>query len=147
MLRVCGGTFQVDSDGKVFRSWLPKNIGPKPFFRQLPQPSLFFRSSALSAESGNIRFDKSYKIAADLKLQLQMHKNPSLQFAFLDSYISCMSLGGTSTASLSAYITGWSESRRAFNEVYGFGGAIYTFKKVVEKLLEVNLLTILRISR
>lgn len=144
---VCGGTLQIDSDGNVFRSWMPRSTGRKPFFRQLPQPSLFFRATALTYENRLIHFDPSYKIAADLKLQLEMHRNPSVQFGFLNTYITCMALGGTSTASLAAYVTGWIESRRAFNEVYGFGGAIYTVKKVVEKVFELNLSRMLKIFR
>ena len=45
-----------------------------------------------------------------------------------------MRVGGTSTSGVKAYLEGWKESRRAWNEVHSSGGSIYVLKKVFSKL-------------
>jgi hypothetical protein len=83
-------------------------------------------------------FDDTYKISADLKQQLIFTNIRHATGAYIASPLVKMRVGGTSTANLKAYIDGWTESRRAWNEVHGSGGSLYVLRKVISKLKGVR---------
>jgi len=99
---------------------------------QLPHPSLFLSRSLI--RSLGTPFDSSYRISADLKQQLIFANILGAKGRYISSPLVKMRIGGTSTRNFRAFFEGWKESRRAWNEVHGSGGAIYVLKKVVSKL-------------
>lgn len=123
----------VDDSGRVVRRWrtgeLPNNILDG---IQIPHPAFFVRKAALLKL--DIPFDPSYKISADLKQQLELINKMKLSGRYLDKSIAIMSLGGASTRNFSSYLKGWRESIRAYNEVFGFGGLMFTVRKVFSKI-------------
>lgn len=103
--------------------------------KQIPHPSTFLSRRLI--EKMDPPFDSSYKIAADLKQQLIFANVLCAKGAYIGSPLVKMRIGGASTGSLGAYIKGWGESRRAWNEVHGSGGILYVVKKVFSKLKSV----------
>lgn len=98
---------------------------------QLPHPSLFVRTEVLRGIDPV--FDSSFRIAADLKQQLILVNTMKAKGAHLDKTLVHMAVGGASTAGIFAYLRGWRESIRAYNDVFGTGGWLYTVKKVLSK--------------
>lgn len=76
-------------------------------------------------------FDVTYKIAADLKHQLLLFDNPRNVTAHFDRIVVTFRVGGYSTNSLSAYLLGLWESRRAWNEARGWGGLLFVLSKIL----------------
>jgi hypothetical protein len=107
-------------------------VGEFPWFRQLPQPSLFIRNKVF--DELNLEFDTSYMICADLKLQLEIFNTGKYSVGLTQKIATKMQLGGASTGSFGAYWTSWMESRRAFNEIFGSGGLTFTIFKILTKL-------------
>jgi glycosyltransferase involved in cell wall biosynthesis len=99
---------------------------------QIPHPSLFL--SRRLVQELEPPFDSSYRIAADLKQQLIFANVLGAKGGYVPSPLVKMRIGGVSTANFQAYREGWKESRRAWNEVHGHGGAMYVLKKVFSKL-------------
>jgi hypothetical protein len=79
-------------------------------------------------------FDSSYRIAADFKQQLILVNVLKAKGCHIDQVLVNMALGGASTSGIFAYYRGWMESRRAYNDIFGGGGAIFTLRKVFSKL-------------
>jgi hypothetical protein len=82
----------------------------------------------------NPAFDPSYRISADLKQQLILINKMRAKGIYVRRPLTRMSLGGASTAALSGYLSGWRETARAYNEIFGRGGWWYTAKKVSSKI-------------
>jgi glycosyltransferase involved in cell wall biosynthesis len=99
---------------------------------QIPHPSLFLSRRLL--DKLRPPFDSSYRISADLKQQLIFANVLHAKGAYIPAPLVKMRIGGTSTANPRAYLDGWKESRRAWNEVHGSGGTTYVLKKVFSKL-------------
>jgi glycosyltransferase len=130
---VFGDIAMLDDRGCVRRAWRTRHIEPGRLRgEQIPHPALFVRASVL--KSLEPCFDSRYRIAGDLKQQLIMVNKLRCRGARLDRLVTMMSLGGASTRSAAAYLHGWLESVRAYNEVMGSGGLLYTLRKVASKV-------------
>lgn len=130
---VYGDIEMLSSDGVLRRTWVVGDLGNKKIInQQIPHPSIFLRKSAL--EKLDPFFDSSYQIAADLKQQLILINMLGISRYYLNKTLIKMTIGGKSTKNLKAVLEGWIESRRAWNEVHGRGGAIYVASKVIRKL-------------
>jgi glycosyltransferase involved in cell wall biosynthesis len=123
----------INTEGRQLRYW---KAGPladgKIRSTQIPHPSLFLSRNLIDRLA--TPFDTSYKISADLKQQIIFANILRAKGAYIHSPLVKMRIGGTSTANFQAYLDGWKESRRAWNEVYGNGGGMYVLKKVFSKL-------------
>lgn len=130
---VYGDIQMINNEGKQVRYW---SAGLLPQGRisstQIPHPSIFLSRKLINKLKPP--FDSSYKISADLKQQLIFANVLNAKGVYISSPLVKMRIGGTSTKSLSAYIDGWKESIRAWNEVHGSGGTLYVIKKVFSKL-------------
>lgn len=130
---VYGDILMVDEKGFVVRKWCPgANLSKSLMAGQIPHPSLFVKRSILSQIPGP--FDTSYKIAADLKLQLVLIHKIKARGVYLPEVVAVMSLGGTSTKNFFSYFAGWMESYRAWTEVNGSYAFIFLIRKVASKL-------------
>lgn len=130
---VYGDLLMVDRLGRVHREWKTGNVPPEGLSgRQIPHPALFVKREVLGLISPP--FDASYRIAADLKQQLTLINKMRSVGVYLRRPLVLMALGGTSTRSTGSYIQGWRESRRAYNELFGRGGAWFTVRKVLSKI-------------
>lgn len=126
---VYGDADIVRSDKKFVRRWLVGDL--KDGVSQIPHPSLWVKKSFIGAISPP--FDIKYKIAADLKFQLQLTRELRLEGFYIERSLVAIRLGGVSTRNLGAYLQGWKQSRDVFNEVLGGGGVTQTFLKVLRK--------------
>jgi glycosyltransferase len=130
---VYGDIQMINPEGQQVRYW---KAGPllngKIKSTQIPHPSLFLSRRLIQRLEPP--FDSSYRISADLKQQLIFANILGAKGVYISSPLVRMRIGGTSTANLQAYLDGWKESRRAWNEVHGSGGAMYVLKKVFSKL-------------
>jgi glycosyltransferase involved in cell wall biosynthesis len=130
---IYGDIQMIDSDGKLKRYW---KAGPLPNGKiestQLPHPGIFLSKKLVSRIDPP--FDPSYQISADLKQQLIFANMLRANGVYVNFPLVKMRIGGKSTSSLGAYIDGWRESARAWNEVHGNGGSLYVLKKVISKL-------------
>ena len=130
---VYGDLNMVDQTGRLVREWKTGLISENGLVgSQIPHPVFFVRRELLTKLSPP--FDISYRIAADLKQQLIIVNKYKAIGTYLPRVIAVMRIGGESTASLSNYVMGWSESVRAYNEVFGSGGILFTAKKVLSKV-------------
>jgi glycosyltransferase involved in cell wall biosynthesis len=130
---VYGDINMVDNFGVTKRYWKTGELkGGRIFSNQIPHPTLFLSKKLVDKLIPP--FDDSYKIAADLKQQLIIVNILCAEGAYIKAPLVNMRIGGTSTKNLSAYVKGWFESRRAWNEVHGRGGAFYVFKKIIFKI-------------
>ena len=130
---VYGDIEMIDKGGRLVRYWRAGLLeNGKIKSTQIPHPALFL-SRKLIQRMDPI-FDSSYRIAADLKQQLIFANILNVKGKYIDLPLVKMRVGGTSTANFEAYLEGWRESRRAWNEVHGSGGWVYVFKKVLSKL-------------
>jgi hypothetical protein len=130
---VYGDIVMVSNTNDVKRYW---KAGPLSNGRiassQIPHPGLFMSRKLLMQIKPP--FDISYRISADLKQQLIFANILHAKGVYIPEPLVKMTLGGTSTINLRAYLKGWHESRRAWNEVHGHGGALYVVKKVLSKV-------------
>jgi glycosyltransferase len=102
---------------------------------QLPHPAVFVRREVL--DRLNPPLDPSYNYAADLKQQLILVEKYGCKVTYIGKELTCMRLGGESTGSLRGVVSGWQESARAYREVHGKLGAVFTLKKVAKKFRQV----------
>lgn len=130
---VYGDLLMVNSEGVVKRKWVTGD-DCSIFLngRQIPHPVLFVKKDVLLKIDPV--FDSSYKIAADLKQQLIFVNKFHSTGLYIKRPLSVMRLGGTSTRGFSSYFEGWIESRRAYNEIFGSGGLLFTIRKAISKL-------------
>ena len=134
---VYGDILIVNDAGIVVRNWRSGELlESRLTSSQLPHPAFVVRRSRLAQINGP--FDTSYKISADLKQQLYLINIHRMRGVYLAKPIVVMALGGASTASFASHLRGWTESRRAWNEVHGHGGAIYVARKVLSKLKQLR---------
>lgn len=130
---VFGDIDMFGSDGKIVRRWqTDQRCVYMLYGRQIPHPAFFVRTSVLAKIDGP--FDPDYKIAADLKQQLIIINKFKRRGYYLAKTFVNMSIGGASTKNLFAYIKGWSESVRAYNEIFGSGGFCFTVQKILSKI-------------
>lgn len=130
---VYGDIQMLNEIGEVVRHWQTGDIPAKGLWNsQIPHPALFVRRSLLISLTP--AFDPSYRISADLKQQLILINKLGARGAYIKRPLTLMSIGGASTGGLRSYATGWKESARAYNEVFGGGGWWYTIKKVASKI-------------
>lgn len=130
---VYGDLLMVDYKGEVRRKWITgSDCSHLLNGRQIPHPVLFVKRDVLLKIDPV--FDSSYKIAADLKQQLIfVNKLHSTGF-YIERPLAVMRLGGASTRGFLSYLQGWIESRRAYNEIFGSGGLLFTLRKAASKL-------------
>ena len=130
---VYGDIEMVDANERVVRYWRAGALGDgKIKSSQIPHPALFLRHDLI--KKLGVPFDTSYKISGDLKQQLIIANKIGAKGMYLESPLVRMRIGGTSTKNFAAYLAGWRESRRAWNEVEGKGGTAFVVKKVASKL-------------
>jgi glycosyltransferase len=129
---VYGDISMVNANGEMVRYWRT-GVVPDGGLRasQIPHPALFVRKRVLNTVSP--AFDPKYRIASDLKQQLILINQRGARGVYVPRPLVTMRIGGASTGDLSGYVTGWKESARAYNEVFGAGGAWYTVRKVLSK--------------
>jgi glycosyltransferase involved in cell wall biosynthesis len=133
---VFGDILMLNRELEITRYWRTTNTSCSFLkFTQIPHPGLFVRKNALDELDGP--FDQSYSISADLKQQLILINKNKRKGSRLMSPIACMSLGGASTQNISGYLKGWRESIRAYNEVFGGGGFLFTIGKVFSKISQL----------
>lgn len=134
---VYGDIEMINAFGKVVRKWRTGEIGADGLVgKQIPHPAFFVRKSVLEKLHGP--FDPTYKISGDLKQQLIIINKHHAKGCYLSRTVTIMRMGGESTRALSSYINGWKESYRAYNEVFGAGGALFVIGKVFSKLKQVR---------
>jgi glycosyltransferase involved in cell wall biosynthesis len=134
---VYGDVVIVNKDGAIIRNYTTGDVANNArHLFQIPHPALFVKREVLGGFAGP--FDSTYRIAADLKLQLQLMNNSWLKGVYLNRVVVVMQHGGESSRSFKNIISGWIESRRAYNEVCGSGGFLYTLNKVLGKLRGFN---------
>lgn len=130
---VYGDIKMINSDGLIVRHWKTGSITTDRISNsQIPHPAFFVRRSILNSLAPP--FDTSYRISADLKQQLIITSKLGARGLYINRPLVHMSIGGASTRNLHSYYTGWIESARAYNDVFGRGGWWYTFKKVIIKV-------------
>ncbi len=134
---VYGDITMSSLSGQIVRVWQTGKIGKEGLVgQQIPHPGIFIKRKVLNQLL--TPFDPSYKISADLKQQLLIINKLKFKGAYLNRSLVMMETGGESTNSFSSYFTGWKESVKAYNEVFGSGGIWYVFKKVFSKLKGVR---------
>lgn len=134
---VYGDVEMTDSTGKVIRRWVTGKVSQgKLYGKQIPHPTFFVKREFLQKLS--TVFDATYRIAADLKQQLIIINKYKASGCYIQKSLVVMRLGGESTSSLSSYLNGWIESRRAYNDIFGSGGTIFTLIKVFSKLKSIK---------
>jgi glycosyltransferase len=130
---VYGDLDMIGEGGRVVRRWRTGEIPVDGLRgRQIPHPVLWVRRELLLRLSPP--FDPGYRISADLKQQLLLINKMGARGAYVRRPLARMGIGGASTSALSGYLTGWRESARAYNEVFGGGGWWFTARKVSSKL-------------
>jgi glycosyltransferase len=129
---VYGDLLMLNEKGDVVRDWKSGEIPPAGLTgTQIPHPVLFVKRSLLNQIEPSL--DSSYRIAADLKQQLIIINKLKANGFYIRRSLVKMAIGGTSTNGLRSYLEGWKESGRAYNEVFGQGGVMFTVKKVLSK--------------
>jgi glycosyltransferase len=135
---VFGDISMVSATSKIYRVWQSDEKCRQLISgSQIPHPALFVRRTVL--EKLNPPFDSSLKISADLKQQLIFVNKMRCKGEYIPRILVTMALGGASTGSIGGYITGWNESARVYNEVFGRGGILFTARKVASKLKGLKL--------
>ncbi len=123
----------ISKSGNIIRGWISgadceKELNGK----QIPHPAFFVLKDTILLLKPP--FDSSYKISADLKQQLIIINKNRAKGAYIPRVLVNMMVGGASTGSLSSYLLGWQESVKAYNDVFGRGGFLFTLAKVISKL-------------
>ena len=140
---VYGDIKMINQDGVLIRDWVTGVIHENGLNgRQIPHPAFFVKTKLLKNLS--LPFDPTYRIAADLKQQLILINEQRLKGGYLSKPLVSMRLGGASTSNIFSYFNGWIESRRAYNEVFGNGGFLYTVKKVSSKICTIKFVNLFR---
>jgi glycosyltransferase involved in cell wall biosynthesis len=130
---VYGDIEMVRSNRTLVRYWKAPKLEEGRITRsQIPHPALFISRRLIQAL--NPVFDTSYQISADLKQQLIFANKLHAHGVSIARALVRMRVGGMSTRNFSSYLTGWRESRRAWNDVHGRGGSLFVFKKVLSKI-------------
>jgi len=130
---VYGDMRMVNAFGETIRLYkVGKLRSGKIKYKQIPHPSLFISREKLTKI--NPFFDDSYEISADLKQQLILSNKLSAKGFYLSEVIALQKIGGKSTRNFLAYLKGWRESARAWNEVMGRGGIFFVISKVLLKI-------------
>jgi glycosyltransferase len=134
---VYGDLKMVNDRGQLVRHWrtgvIPEGgLGGM----QIPHPALFVARRLLQRIKP--AFDPDYRISADLKQQLILINRMGAMGTYVRRPLVLMRTGGASTAGLSSYISGWRESTRAYNDVFGAGGWWFTAKKVASKVTSLR---------
>lgn len=130
---VYGDLDMIGESGRLIRRWRTGKIPAGGLNgRQIPHPVLWVRRDLLIRLSPP--FDASYRISADLKQQLLLINKMGARGAYVSRSLVRMGIGGASTSAASSYLTGWRESARAYNEVFGAGGWWFTARKVSSKV-------------
>ena len=130
---VYGDLDMIGQGGRVVRRWRTGEIGTGCLKgRQIPHPVLWVRREWMLRLSPP--FDPSYRISADLKQQLMLINKMGARGTYVRRPLARMEMGGASTAAFSGYLTGWRETARAYNEIFGRGGWWFTARKVSSKL-------------
>ena len=124
LVNAFGETIRLDKVGKLRNGKIK--------YKQIPHPSLFISREKLTKI--NPFFDDSYEISADLKQQLILSNKLSAKGFYLSEVIALQKIGGKSTRNFLAYLKGWRESGRAWNEVMGRGGIFFVISKVLLKI-------------
>lgn len=130
---VYGDLLMINKKGSIIRNWkagVVPAIGLKG--RQIPHPVLFIRRSVL--DRIDPVFDTRYRMAADLKQQLVMVNLLQAKGHYIRKPLARMALGGISTNGIVSFLRGAAESRRAYDDLFGRGGVIFTIKKVLSKI-------------
>jgi glycosyltransferase len=134
---VYGDIQMIDQNGVVRRHWKVGASCEKYLNGlQIPHPSFFVRKSVLNKM--DLPFDPKYKIASDIKQQLLLINKYGCRGRYLPRVLVGMALGGTSTSGVKAYIKGWGETRKAYNDLFGKGGVYFVVKKVLSKIKGVK---------
>lgn len=140
---VYGNITMTTLNGKIVRQWVVGEIDESGLFgKQIPHPGLFIKRDVI--EKLEIPFDPSYRISADLKQQLIFINKNRCSGKYLNRDLVVMQTGGESTNSVKSYLLGWSESVRAYNEVFGSGGLWFVIQKVYSKVKGIRLLAQIR---
>lgn len=123
----------VDECGRVVGHVRPsRRAGRWLFPDQVSHEAIFFTSDV--ARQLTPPFDTSYKIAADLKQQLLILDKRQNLACYFDRVVVVFRMGGESTRSWKAYLTGLIEARRAWNDVNGRFGTFYCLSKILIRL-------------
>lgn len=134
---VYGDLLMINKKGSIVRNW---KAGAVPAHgltgTQIPHPVLFIRRSVLARIEPV--FDTSYHIAADLKQQLIMVNLLKAKGIYIRKPLARMTIGGTSTNGIKSSLSGMIESRRAYDDLFGRGGTIFTIKKVLSKIPSIR---------
>ena len=133
---VCGGIEVITASGEVVRRWMPAVISNGAMKEQLPYPACFFRTKLI--ERLETPFDASYRISADFKQLLLLVDKLGAKVECVPEVFVKFRVGGLSTSGLFSYLQGWTETIRAYNEIFGKGGWFYVIKKVLRKLLQIT---------
>jgi glycosyltransferase len=135
---VYGDIIMIHDDETISRHWQPGVLHDGRIFnKQIPHPALFIKRKLF--EQISPPFDASYSISADLKQQLILANILNAKGAYLPMPLVKMKTGGASTFNYRSYLQGWAESRRAWNEVHGRGGALFVFRKVLSKFSGIRI--------
>lgn len=97
-----------------------------------PHPAFFVKTKYL--KQMNPPFDTNFKLAADIKQQLILIYRMELSGQYLDCVTTQQLLGGASTKNIFSYLKGWNESRMSYNEVFRYGGLIFSTLKILTKI-------------
>jgi glycosyltransferase involved in cell wall biosynthesis len=128
----------INQNGKIVRFWCSGDLKSYGLDgRQLPHPAFFVKRNVLDLL--NIPFDTSYHIAADLKQQLLIINKFSKKGFYFKKTLVMMMNGGKSTKNFRAYLSGWRECIRAYNEVFQFGGIFFTLRKIFFKIGHIRI--------
>ena len=138
---VYGDVEMIDSFGRTIRHWVTGDISHGDLCgKQIPHPAFFVKRKIL--QKLPMVFDATYRIAADLKQQLIIINKYKASGCYIQKTLAVMRLGGKSTSGLCSYFNGWMESRRAYNDVFGFGGTFFTLRKVFFKVKGIRSLNL-----
>lgn len=137
---IFGNVRMVCSNGQIKRFWKPDSSCAFTVKKhQIPHPAFIVKRAVI--EQCKPAFDDSLKIAADLKQQLILIDKLGKKGYYLNETIAVMLLGGASTNGLLSYISGWKESIVAYNSVFGYGGFLFTIRKLIVKIKQLNYFT------
>ena len=130
---VAGSVLIIDSAGSVIRNYQTKEgIYKRTSTLQLPHPGCVYRTKSL--EERQLKFDSSYRIAADLKLQIELIDLGGYEARVISDKVTYMATGGASSENLKARVKGWRESARVYRELNFRPSWVYVFTKVILKV-------------
>lgn len=135
---IYGNIKLIQPSGKVARDWIVgrQSFCPAILQPQIPHPGMFISVDALKKIDGP--FDSSLKIAADLKLQLQLTRFGKSEPVYLNRYVAIMRIGGASTGSLKGQWIGFLESIQVWNAIHKRFGLFFALQKITRKLIQIR---------